>query len=89
MPVPLIAAVPLAIVAAPPLAARCAPGSREFLNRCPFTETADEGTDGLRRLTTLFEILLSGFESIGSSRGTLPGSAIRGLFAVGFFTGRA
>ena len=84
MLVPLISAVPLGAVS-PPLRAKRAPGSRAFLNCCPFTETADEGT-GLRRLTILLGMLVASFEPIDA---TLPDALVRVLFFVSVFAGRA
>jgi hypothetical protein len=41
MLLPLITAVPRVELAGPPLVAMRAPGSREFLNFCPFRATVD------------------------------------------------
>lgn len=89
MLVPLIAAVPLGEAGGPPLTAKCAPGSREFLNCCPFTETAEGGADGLRWLTALFGTLVATFETVCSSGATPTGVSVRGVFLVGVFAGRS
>jgi len=88
MSVPLIAAVPLAIVAGPPLAVRRAPGLREFLRCCPFTETADGRTDWLRRLTACFGVLIAALEAICSGV-TLRSVSLRRLFIVCILACRA
>ena len=54
MSLPLIAAVPRAEFAEPPLVAMRAPGSREFLNCCPFKAMVGAGTVMLGCLRGLF-----------------------------------
>ena len=53
MSLPLITAVPRVEFADPPLVAMRAPGSREFLNCCPFRATVDGGTARLECLIVL------------------------------------
>ena len=53
MSLPLITAVPRVEFAGPPLVAMRAPGSREFLNCCPFRATVDGCTVRLECLIVL------------------------------------
>jgi len=53
MSLPLITAVPRVEFAGPPLLAMRAPGSREFLNCCPFRATVGGDTKELECLTVL------------------------------------
>lgn len=85
---PLIAAVPHIECAGPPLTARCAPGSLEFLNCCPFKAGFAEETGMAGR----FEVVLGTAERtvklFDAEFGTLEAGPIWGPFAVTVFVGR-